>query len=53
MMTHVEAETSNHCKLLMVLLQDGLFNKHIEIYKDWNVRNTQCISFMWFLDVLY
>jgi hypothetical protein len=24
-----KVETSNHCKLLMVLLLDGMFNKHI------------------------
>ena len=34
-MTYVETETSNHCKLLIVLLQDDLFNKYIEIYKNW------------------
>jgi len=34
-LTYVEAETRNHNKLLMVLLQDGLLNKYIEIYKNW------------------
>jgi hypothetical protein len=30
MMAWIEAETSNHCKLLMVLLHEGVFDKYID-----------------------
>jgi hypothetical protein len=31
MMDCQKAVTGNHCKLLMVLLHDGIFNKHMEL----------------------
>jgi hypothetical protein len=30
-MGQAEAETNNHCKLLIALLHEGVFNKYLEI----------------------
>jgi hypothetical protein len=29
----MEAETSSYCKLLIVMLYDGVFNKYIELFE--------------------
>ena len=39
-MAWIEAETNNLCKLLLVLLQEGVFNKYI----DW-LAQRECVKY--------